>query len=139
VEARIVGRALQFRSLAPGRWSLTVDLPGFAPATVAEVDLGAGDNDLGPLALPRGATLRFHVLPRLGNLAPELVVAAQALDEPRYQRSVRTSGAARFELPGLGEGRFRVTAWNRYTGLRLWSGEVVSDGSGDREITIALD
>jgi len=139
VEAEVVDRVLRFGRFAPGRWNLTVDLPGFAPAHVAEVELAAGENDLGPLPLPRGATLRFHVRTRAGNLAPELTVAAQALDEPRYQRSAQTTGEARFDLPGLGEGRFRVTAWNRYTGLRLWSDEIASDGSGDREITIALD
>jgi len=139
VEAEVVGRTLRFDRLAPGRWSLTLDLPGFAPSAVTDVQLDPGANDLGSLSLSRGASLRFQIQPRPGTLAPELGVAAQALDEFRYQRSVFTSGEAQFGLSGLGAGRFRVTAWNVHTGLPLWSGEIVSDGSSDREITIALD
>ncbi|MHC4953881.1 MAG: hypothetical protein ACYTGZ_08320, partial [Planctomycetota bacterium] len=138
VDAQVAGGELRFAGLAPGTWALRFDLPGRAPAAREGVVLTAGDNDLGPLALPRGSTLRFRVSMPAGALAPELVVSAQAVATPRYQRSLRTKGEPEFALPGLGAGRFRVTAWDRYTGLRVFSGSVACDGVADREITVSM-
>ena len=138
VDARVEGRVLRFEGLAPGRWTLLFDLPGCAPAKLQDVVLGAGDNDLGTLTLPRGTEIRFRVETRTGALPPALVVAAQAEDAPRYQRSIRTQGEAMFALPGLGAGRFRVTAWDRYTGLRVFTTVIECDGASPREIAIPI-
>jgi len=138
VEARVSAGSLRFEGLAPGRWTLFFDLPGRAPTVRSDVLLEAGDNDLGMLALSRGSSLRLRVETRTGALPPALVVSAQAQAAPRYQRSISTQGEATFELAGLGAGRFRVTAWDRYTGLRVFTTSVECDGGSVREIAIPI-
>ena len=138
VEAHAVDGQFRFEGLAPGRWTLFFDLPGYAPAVRGDVLLEAGDNDLEKLALTRGSSLRLRVETRTGALPPALVVSAQAEAAPRYQRSISTQGEATFELAGLGAGRFRVTAWDRYTGLRVFTTSVECDGGSAREIAIPI-
>ena len=83
-----------------------------------------------------GATLRVLLRAESG-LA--VTVAAQALDQPSYQRAVRLDRGSSAALRGLGAGRFRVTVWDRFTGLRLHSEEVVSAGRGEIAVTIPLE
>ena len=69
---------------------------------------------------------------------PELTIAAQAIESPQYQRSMRTGGNGAALLRGLGPGRFQMTAWDRYTGLKVWSALVEADGSNDQTLEIDL-
>ncbi|MHC4411168.1 MAG: hypothetical protein ACYS0F_19435, partial [Planctomycetota bacterium] len=100
---------LRFDGLAPGRYDLWFDLAGFVPQELRGVELVEGQNKLA-LACDRGATLLVTAPDRI-----PIVASAQLIGEPRYVRT----GA--HEVRGLGAGRFLVTVWDRFTGLRLYS------------------
>ena len=82
--------------------------------------------------------MHLRVLGRPDEVPPELIVSAQAVRATRYQRSTRTDGAEGVLLTGLGAGRFRLTAWDRFTGLSVWSRFLDADGSNDVSLTIDL-
>jgi len=129
---------LTFSGFAVGASDVWIDLPGFAPARIEDVEFREGENDLGTVLLRSGSTLRFHVVGRQGKLLPELTISAQALGTPRYQRSLRTRGGADPDLVGLAEGTFQATAWERYTGHRVFSARIAVDGSNYYAVTIDL-
>jgi len=118
--------ALRFAGFAPGRYDLWIDLDGCVPQERSDVLLAEGETAL-DLECDPGATLRVIV-------PGEVPVSAsvQSLDAPRYRRTGAT------EVTGLGAGRFQVTVWNRFTGLLLHSGEIVSGGHGEIPLVIDL-
>jgi hypothetical protein len=136
LDANLAGDRLGFVGFQPGRYDLRVDLPGLRPCLLRDVELGEGENDLGTLELRAGSTLRLHVVGRDREALPALTVSAQAETPPRYQRSLRTDGAERAQLAGLGAGPFRVTAWDRLTGQLLWSDRIEVDGESDLDLEI---
>jgi hypothetical protein len=136
--AALAGDRLSFAGFEPGRYDLWVDVAGFAPRLLHGVRLGEGTSDLGTVELGRGSALQIRVLGRDREALPALTIAAQAEAAPRYQRSLRTDGGERALLAGLGEGTFRVTAWDRLTGQALWSARLAADGVHDLEVEIDL-
>lgn len=138
LDVRLAEDRLRFDGFRPGRYTLRFDLPGCVPLTLSDVVLRDGVTDLGPLHLDRGSTLRFHILGRQGETVPELSIVARALATPAYRRSVRTGGAGEAVVAGLGAGAFQVGAWERYTGLRIWSRRVDVDGTNDVRLEIDL-
>jgi hypothetical protein len=52
---------------------------------------------------------------------------------------VRTDGATRANLEGLGAGTFLVRAFERDTGRCVWSKRVEVDGSTDRDRDLEID
>jgi hypothetical protein len=131
------GRA-RFGGFFPGRYTLWFDLPGVLPLKLKDVTLADGVTDLGTLSPAPGTRLRFRILGRAGETVPELTIAALALQAPRYQRSLHTAGADHAVLPGLRAGGFQVNAWERHTGLRVWSRRVDADGTNDLPLEIDL-
>ena len=132
------GDIARFAGFDPGACKLWFDCPGFAPQRLDGVVLREGLTDLGVLALGRGATVRFHVLPREDERIPELSFTAQALGAPRYRRSAKTTGADHALLGGLGAGRFQVTVSERYTGQQVWSRRIEVDGTNEVSVEIDL-
>jgi hypothetical protein len=132
------GGGLMFGGFLPGRYTLVFDLPGLAPLTLRDVVFADGTNDLGGLAVQRGTALRIRILGREGETLPELAITARALQEPRHQRSLRTDGTDAAVLRGLGAGGFQVTAWERHTGLKVWSQRIEADGTNDLRLEIDL-
>jgi hypothetical protein len=132
------GDVLRFDRRAPGTDDLWIDIAGFAPLRVGDVALHRGDNDLGAVSLPRGSAVRIRVLRRDGEVAPELVVAAIPAAGFAYQRSLRTAGRTAATLTGLGAGTFQVRAWERFTGVSVWSATLDLDGTNDRDVEIDL-
>ncbi|MHC4939529.1 MAG: sigma-70 family RNA polymerase sigma factor [Planctomycetota bacterium] len=116
---------LRFEDLPPGRYDLWFDLPGFVPLERRGIDLVEGDNALA-IECDAGATLRVTAPGRI-----PVTVRVQSLEEPWY---VRTGHEV---VAGIGPGRFRVTVWDRFTGLQLYRGEIASAGRG--EIPLAFD
>ncbi|MDH3590767.1 MAG: hypothetical protein OER88_02745, partial [Planctomycetota bacterium] len=114
--------------------ALWIDMSGFAPVTVQ----GLREGFCGTLPLRRGTTLRFRLATRASELIPELRILARSLGDRSYHRTVLTDGSTTVALPGLGSGRFRVTAWNRYTGTPVWSDTIEVDGTNDHRIEIDL-
>jgi hypothetical protein len=129
---------VRFDGYRPGRYTLWFDLPGVLPLTLRDVVLGDGVTDLGTLSVRPGTALRFRVLGRQGETVPELTIAARALEAPRYERSLRTGGAQEAVITGLRAGSFRVSAWERHTGLKVWSRRVDADGTNDLRLEIDL-
>lgn len=133
VEAVRTGNELVFGKLPVGRTDLWVDVPGAAPVLVPSVDLRDGENALGVLKLSPGGSLRLRFRDAPGASAPSVVVSLQSLSHPTYRRSSQDAEP----VTGLGAGTFRLTVWDRYTGLQLFSGLVTSDGRS--ETVLELD
>jgi hypothetical protein len=129
---------VRFWGYPPGRYALWFDLPGVAPLWLRDVVLADGVTDLGMLAVRPGTALRVRVVGREGETLPDLTIAARALSSPHYRRSRHTGGADTTVLTGLGAGRFQVTAWERYTGLRVGSRRIDADGTNDVRLEIDL-
>jgi RNA polymerase sigma-70 factor (ECF subfamily) len=129
---------VRFDGFRPGRYTLWFDLPGVVPLTLRDVVLADGVTDLGTLAVQPGTALHFRILGREGETLPEFTIAARALGAPRYRRSVHTGGRDQVALAGLGAGGFQVTAWERHTGLKVWSRRADADGTNDLRLQIDL-
>jgi hypothetical protein len=136
--AVVDGAEIRFAGHRAGRADLWIDVSGYAPGRIRDALLRQGTTDLGTLSLRRGTSLALVVRQPEDVLAPELLVTAQALGEPRYQRSVRTGGETRAKLDGLGAGAFLLRAFERDTGRCIWSKRIEVDGATDREIEIDL-
>ncbi len=95
---------------APGRYTIWIRVPGGAPVVIPDADLATGVNDLGELKPRRGSSVRLRIAVPEGQVAPRLTVTAVRLDPPRYTLSVQSNGEAEIVIPGLGAGRFEVTA-----------------------------
>ncbi|MHC4971314.1 MAG: RNA polymerase sigma factor [Planctomycetota bacterium] len=129
---------LRFDGFRPGRYTLRFDLPGVVPLTLRDVVLADGVTDLGTLNVDPGTALRFRILGREGETVPELTIVARALAAPRYQRSRRTGDAETAVVSGLRAGTFLVSAWERHTGLKVWSRRIDADGTNDVQVEIDL-
>jgi len=116
-----------FRGFPPGMWDLWIDRPGRVPIEVEGVRLAEGANELEAEG-EAGAVLKV----RSEGDVP-LSVAAWSMTEPRYART------GDGEVAGLGPGRFRVMVWDRFTGLRLFEGEIESPGRGEIPLVLDLD
>ncbi len=134
-DAVLEGGVLRFAGFEPGRATVLIDVAGFAPAQLRDIDLRPGETDLGTLALRRGSRLRVRVIGRAGEPLPSLIVSAQG---PGYQRSLHTGGRAAATLEGLGRGRFRVTAWESPGGFRVFRTTIESDGESRHDVEIDL-
>jgi RNA polymerase sigma factor (sigma-70 family) len=138
LEVTVTGDVLRFAGFRAGAYRIWLDLPGYAPYTIEHVVLREGTNDLGAIALRRGSSLRIRILGGEEGDLPELTISAQALDDPRYQRSVRAAGVPQALLPGLGAGNFQVTAWERDSNARIWSRRLHLDGHTDHSVSVQL-
>ncbi len=138
LDVRLADDRLRFDGFRPGRYTLRFDLPDRVPVTLRDVVLGDGVTDLGPLPVDPGTALRVRILGRQGETVPELTIVARALSAPVYRRSVRTGGAGEAVVAGLGAGAFQVAAFERHTGLKVWSRRIDADGTNDLQLEIDL-
>ncbi len=125
-----------FRNPSAKAW---IDIAGFVPRMLPAGTLRTGEGE--PLTLARGTVLRLRILTRDDTLRPELQLVARTnatTNAPGYVRSAKTTGSDIARIEGLGAGRFHVTAWDPYTGTRVWSHTVEADGSTAQELTIDL-
>ena len=139
-ESRLVSRDShhELGGVEPGRYTLWLDVPGFAPVTLRDVVLGKEAIDLGRVELRRGSGVRVNVLVDDGEAVPRVNVSATALDGPRYTRWF--DGSRDIVLRGLGPGRFRVTARPTMGAERGGVSEIVTvDGSNTTEVEVVLD
>jgi hypothetical protein len=133
--AVIDGKTARFGSFIPGRWTVMIDLPVCAPVVLADVDLGPAETDLGTVALSNGTSLTFEVKVPEGQSAPRIHVVAVKLDaQPTYSRQGEVGAKGR--IPGLGAGRFRVTASPVMGGGLLLDKEIDVDGTTDVPFTL---
>ena len=100
-----------FGGYEPGKYLLWLDVPGFAPATVGEVQLGEERTDLGEAALSEGSTLVVRLRPKPGQVAPRTNVEVKPLDGPDFCRRGRSGEDGEARIAGLLPGRYRVTVW----------------------------
>jgi hypothetical protein len=136
-KALVDGKTARFGSFAPGRWTVVIDIPVCAPVVLRDVELGAGETDLGTVALSEGTSLMFEVKFPEGQSAPRIQVTADRLDPPpAYQRWGEIGDGGR--LPGLGAGRFRVTAHPTMGGALLLDREIEVDGTAEFPIVIEV-
>jgi hypothetical protein len=135
-KALVESTTIRFGNFEPGRYTVMFDLPDYAPILLEDVALGAGETDLGAVRLSDGTSLVFEVRVPAGQSAPRVHVSARSLGEtPEYQRWGEVGATGR--LPGLGRGRFRVTAGPTMGGGLLYDKEIEVDGTTD--ITILLE
>jgi hypothetical protein len=123
--------AIRFGGYEPGKYTVWIDVPGFAPLIVGEAELGEEQTDLGTVALSPGATLVVRLRPQPGRIAARTTVEVQPLDGPIYRRSGRSGENGEARITGLLPGRYRVTAW----GTPSETVEVRGDG----ETVITMD
>ncbi len=123
VEPRWTDAEGRFRAtgLAPARYSVLVELAGYAPAERTGVEVGSRTPDL-LIQLDRGATLfgQIHGLRA----------------EERLRLQVWATGPARVQVPGTvdGEGRYRIPN----LGAGAWQVSARAEGLG-REVSAPLD
>jgi len=129
----------RFGGQDPGRYTLWIDAPPYAPACVSRVELGAGRTDLGEVRFVRGAIIHLQVLTREGHAAPRVDLSARCLDDPSYVRSVSSESEREILLQGLGPGRFQVRARAPdIHGGRVIDQTVDLDGYSESRLTLDL-
>jgi hypothetical protein len=131
------GRA-RFGGFDPGTWTVWIDpRSGYAPATLRDVELRAGAQDLPDPGFRVGSSLRIRVLVAEGTSVPRLSASGFREVEPAYYRHMNSDGESEVVLPGFGPGTFRV----RYSAFMTERGtverELVFDGKTD--VTVDLD
>jgi hypothetical protein len=134
-KALVEGTTVRFGQYEPGRYTVMIDVPDYAPIVLEDVALGAGETDLGLVRLSGGTSLVFEVRVPAGQTAPRVQVTARSLGEvPEYVRWGEVGATGR--LPGLGRGRFRVTAGPTMGGGLLHDREIEVDGTTDTTIIL---
>ncbi len=135
------GDRLAFGGFAPGSWTLWIDtLTGHAPAVLRNASLTDGETDLGTATLSEGSRVRVKILVKEGASVPRIAVFATREDSPTYTRLVNSNGEETAVLPGIGPGRFRITAMaNMGSPGKQAINEVHDlDGTNDLELTMDL-
>lgn len=92
----------------PGTWTLWIDAPGHAPATLRGVVLGEGTTDLGDVVLDPGLSLRVRIATFPNEVAPRIGVSVSRKDGPRFSRSAGSNGEADVVVRGLVPGTYEV-------------------------------
>ena len=110
-------------------------LPARAPLVLPGVRLDEANVDLGRLEFAAASTLvlRFADWPQP---VPPLAVTVEALEEPRYVRTLTTSGETEARISGLRKGRFLVRIEQREVYSYRFEREVVADGQRPVEIQV---
>jgi hypothetical protein len=133
--------SIRFGGFKPGSWTLWIDVPDYAPLTLRDVALGAGQTDLGLAPLSRGSSVRVTVLTGPNVSVPRIGVFAFHQDAPQYTRGMNSRGGApEAVLHGLGPGRFKV----RFSTIMGGGGNrnreetIVVDGKNDAQLTLDL-
>jgi hypothetical protein len=93
--------------LAPARYGVLVELPGYAPAELSGVEVGKGRPDLA-VRLTRGATLfgQIHGLPAEARARLQVWASGPAL----VQLTGTADSEGRYRIQNLGEGTWRISA-----------------------------
>ena len=94
--------------LPSGRFTLWIDVPGFAPCVLPAVTIDADGLDLGDLPVTRGSALRVHALTATGAAAPRIWVQARRRESPPFDRFVNSTGEAEVVLAGFAPGTYDV-------------------------------
>lgn len=136
----------QFRGVAPGTFRLEALHPGFATATLPEVDiLAQSETSLdGPLLLRPPLELTVHIEPPVDALdRPWQVTIASyqesegTFDTPLFDGKASLGGVVR--LRDIAPGRYWISATDT-AGSRLWSDpEVEITDQGDAEVAVVID
>ena len=128
----------RFGGYRPGRYTLWIDVAHKVPVVLRDVELGAGETDLGTVPVDVGSRLRVHLLVTEGQAVPRVAVFARSLDRrPSYQRTAHGAGGKEMVVSGLGAGRFDVVV-SRQDASSIFRRTVVADGENDLDLTVDL-
>ena len=131
----VEGDRLTFAGFEPGRYTVWIDANPFAPTVVRGADLGAGETDLGQVAVNLGTTLVVKVPRKPGTSIPGLVVSAQPEGRPPpYMRFTQSFADVEPRLTGLGAGRFQVSISG--SGVRFHPRTITVDGTGEHVLEL---
>ncbi len=136
VTIKVEDGVLSAGGLPPGTWTLWLDIPGFVPLTIKDVEVTESGADLGALTLSRGSSFRLNYKVKDGQSPPRITVWVQSATEPKYSRNSRATGTEML-VTGIGSGRHLVR------GMSLGGGggineEIEFDGESLIERTIDL-
>ncbi len=125
----------------PGRWSMVVYRYGDVPYVKRDIDIKAGETDLGTIDISKGATLKITFEKGEKPLPSAIFIRAEHLGVPHYQ----TSGMARpagthpgGTVTGLGEGRFRLKFIEMSKRDAIHTQEIDSDGTSTIKLSVRL-
>jgi hypothetical protein len=97
---------IRMGNFEPGRWTLWIDVGGFAPKTLPDVELGAATTDLGVLALDHGSSIRVKVSAAPGEEQRPVSVRVISTTGPSLERWARAG--PEIVVPDLSAGRYSV-------------------------------
>jgi hypothetical protein len=122
-EELVVGEGeARFGGFAPGRYTVWIDIPPFAPRVLTGVDLGARTTDLGEVRLDEGLAVHVRVKPRPGGAVGLLNLQARAVEGPETTRGILERTGHEITLTGLRPGKHHVQL---FEGVQVLLDEII--------------
>jgi hypothetical protein len=127
-------RTITLGAYTPGTYTMWIDVAGYAPRVLRDVELRAGQTALPRVELSRGSSIRVQLLPKAGESPPSVYLFASSTAAPWYSRGLQASGKAELLIQGLGAGKFRLTGGVNPGQPNSFRREVEVDGTNSVDV-----